>query len=391
MRYRLEITDGPEEGRVFTYEGYQAFVVGRSARDAGDTLIPSDPYMSRHHFRLVLRGRACYLQDLDSKNGVKVDGKRVAEAVLQGGETIKAGRTRMRLVIEGGGEASGPITIVPEDAQWTLEQFERIERIDSGGAAEVYRARHLPSGRTVALKMLELEPGEEPVHVRQFLREMAIASRLKHRHIVSTLSSGLDGDMVWLASRWIQGRTLEQRVADEGPLTEEDVIRIGEHLLLATGYAHAEGFIHRDIKPANILHETDEGEERTLLTDFGLAKAFPTAGAECLTRTGHMKGTPRYMPPEQVLNARGVGPAADLFAVGACLYHALTGAWHYDASQRAEWSAILRGPLVPLHERRRDLDPRLAEVIERALAPEAADRHRSAGAMHEALRNAVPA
>jgi len=384
MRIVLDVVAGPDAGKSFVYGGLQSLVVGRAGSPDANSRLPSDPYMSRHHFLLVVAGSSCVVYDLSASNGVYVNGERVAQRKLRDGDLIGAGHTKIRLhTIFAGEEASGgrEKSDATDGARRVLAEFELKEKIGAGEFAEVYRATDTRTGETVAIKTVPLDPEDRDDAVDHFVREISICERLHHPHVVRTLAAGRDRERLWLAMEFVTGPTLRRLVDDTGPVTEQEGLRMLRELLAAVHYAHGHGVIHRDIKPENVLLDDREGKLAVRLADFGLAKCFWDPGAPSLTTSGNMKGTPRYMPREQILETKHVGPRSDLFSVAATLYNALTADWHYDAGGRNPWAAILDARNIPIRERRPDLGARLADVLDKALAPEPQDRPASAAAM----------
>ena len=186
--------------------------------------------------------------------------------------------------------------------------------------ATVYLAHDLRHDRPVALKVLRPELAAS-LGPERFLREIRIAARLQHPHILPVHDSGEAASQLWYTMPYVEGESLRQRMAREGPLALDQAVRIATQVLSALGYAHAHGVIHRDIKPENILLEGDEA----VVADFGVARAITAAGQDRLTETGLALGTPAYMSPEQATATRELDGRSDLYAVGCVLYEMLAG------------------------------------------------------------------
>jgi serine/threonine-protein kinase len=158
--------------------------------------------------------------------------------------------------------------------------------------------------------------------------------------------------------------------------------------LAGLAHAHALGFVHRDVKPSNVMLAELGGRKRGVkLTDFGLARVYEDSRLSGLTLTGDMGGTPAFMPPEQILDFRNVGPAADIYGTAATLYYLLTGKYTFDFTedQVQAFGLILEGEPVPLRGRRPEVPEGLAAVVHQCLAKDPADRAPSAGAFAEGL------
>ena len=177
----------------------------------------------------------------------------------------------------------------------SLSDRYRIEReLGRGGMAVVYLATDLKHGREVALKVLrpELTPA---LGAERFQREIGIAARLQHPHILSLHDSGAVAGMLYYAMPYVEGESLRARLRREVQLDIGEAVRVAGEVAEALAYAHGAGVIHRDIKPENILLSASG---HALVADFGIARALDAAGGEALTETGLSLGTPCYMSPE---------------------------------------------------------------------------------------------
>lgn len=197
-----------------------------------------------------------------------------------------------------------------------------IERlIAKGGMGVVYRARHRMLGRTVALKVIRSEGSLSREVMERFQAEAIAAAGLEHPGIVPLYEVGVHEGQPFIAMAFVEGESLANRIK-ESSLAPREAARIVERVARAVAHAHQKGIIHRDIKPQNILMTVNN---EPLLTDFGLAKQ--TQGTDnSLTIDGQVLGTPSYMPPEQAVGSKfSIGPASDVYALGATLYCLLTG------------------------------------------------------------------
>ncbi len=258
-----------------------------------------------------------------------------------------------------------------------------------GGMAEVYKATELGRDRVVALKILRSSalPDES---ARRFQREIAAASRLRHRNSIEVLAFGTAEDgAVYLAMEFVPGRTLARVIADEAPLAGRRVVHVAAQILDALGEAHALGIVHRDLKPANVmLDPLRDGGDFVKLVDFGIAMLRDQGRAEVrLTQQGTVYGTPAYMSPEQI---RGEPPDArsDLYSVGVMLFEMLTGVLPFEApSPMAVAMRHLTDPAPRVSQVRPDrpIAPALEALVARALEKDCALRPASAAEMREAL------
>ena len=196
----------------------------------------------------------------------------------------------------------------------------RLEReLGRGGMATVYLAQDLKHDRPVALKVLlpELAASLGP---DRFQREIRLAARLQHPHILTVHDSGETAGQLWFTMPFVEGESLRDRLRRERQLPVEDALRITREAAQALQYAHDHGVVHRDIKPENLLLTKDGN---TLVADFGIARAV--AGDEHLTQTGMSVGTPAYMSPEQASGDKALDARTDIYSLGAVLYEMLAG------------------------------------------------------------------
>ena len=254
-----------------------------------------------------------------------------------------------------------------------------LEReLGRGGMGVVYLARDLSLDRPVAIKLLPPALAEVPELRERFLREARTAARLSHPNIVPVHSVEEHGEFVLFVMGYVEGETLGQRIARQGPLSPEDAGRILQEVAWALAYAHQHGVIHRDVKPDNIL--LDRATGRALITDFGIARV---ADAVSQASDGIVVGTVRYMSPEQIAGGPLDG-RSDLFSLGATGYLALTGRPPFENSVAA--SVIASGTdIVPVAAQRPELPTRLAVIIDRCLALDPAQRFPDGEALAEAL------
>src|SRR5262249_2776166 len=198
--------------------------------------------------------------------------------------------------------------------------YEILGELGRGGMGVVYKARQQDLGRVVALKMI-LAGAHAGVQQRlRFRGEAEAAARLHHPNIVQVYEVGEQDGCPYFSLEYVDGRALNE-VLIEGLLPPSEAAALVEQLARALDYAHRRGVVHRDLKPANVLLTADGTPK---ITDFGLAKRLDEEQAR--TRTGDILGTPSYMAPEQADGkTREIGPAADIYALGAVLYEMLTG------------------------------------------------------------------
>src|SRR3990172_6937736 len=197
----------------------------------------------------------------------------------------------------------------------------RIERqLGSGGMATVYLAEDLKHHRQVALKVLRPELAAV-LGPERFLREIEIAAKLNHPHILPLFDSGEAEGVLYYVMPYVAGESLRERLSREKQLGIEDALQIAREVADALDYAHRRGVVHRDIKPENILLE----ERLAAVADFGIARGISVAGGERITATGVAVGTPEYMSPEQASGRGELDGRSDIYALGCVFYEMLAG------------------------------------------------------------------
>ena len=207
--------------------------------------------------------------------------------------------------------------------------YEVQRELGEGGMGRVYLARHTSLDRLVALKVLHPGMADDEVSLERFRREAQAAAAFQHAHVVSVFASGSDAARGehYIVFEYIDGPSLQELI-DAGPLAEQRTLEVARDVLKALRYAGSKGIVHRDVKPDNILI-TGDGVPK--LADLGLAKRFDVSQAR-VTQTGQIVGTPLYMAPEQALGYAELDARADLYALGLCLWAALTGEVPFDES-----------------------------------------------------------
>jgi eukaryotic-like serine/threonine-protein kinase len=257
-------------------------------------------------------------------------------------------------------------------------RYRIIERLGSGGMADVYRAHDEQLGREVALKLLYRHLAENVSFVERFRREASSAAGLQHPNIVSIFDRGEWDGTYYIAMELIRGRTLKDVIRERGPAPADAAVDIVLQILRAARFAHQRGVVHRDIKPHNVL--IDE-EGRVKVADFGIARA----GASDMTETGSVMGTAQYLSPEQA-QGRPVDARSDLYSIGIVLYELLTGSLPFDAESPVTVALmqVSEAP-VPPRDRNPAVPPALDAVVLRALEKDPARRYATADAFIEAL------
>jgi len=254
-----------------------------------------------------------------------------------------------------------------------------------GGMATVYLAQDLKHDRQVAIKVLRPELAST-IGAERFLREIEIAARLTHPHILTVHDSGRSDGLLFYVTPFIEGESLRRRLDRERQLPLQDALSLTREVASALSYAHDRGVIHRDIKPENILLSAGGA----VVADFGVARAVTAAGAEQLTETGIAVGTPVYMSPEQASGETQLDGRSDIYSLGCVFYEMLGGEPpHVGTTPQAVIARKIHEP-APCISVLRDSLPKSVEItLQRALAKTPADRLGNAAKLLDELDAAM--
>ncbi len=279
---------------------------------------------------------------------------------------------------------------IREALQLALGDAYQIEReLPRGGMSRVFAARETALGRVVVLKVLAPELAAT-LSAERFKREITLAARLQHPHIVPLLSTGQATDSLFYTMPLVDGESLRERMARERPMPIEAVCQILSEVASALAYAHAEGVVHRDIKPENVMFFHGSA----VVLDFGIGKALSAAtdaAAETtgrITQRGMSLGTPTYISPEQAVGDPDLDHRADIYSFGVMAYEMLTGHPPFSGrSAQMVMAAHANQQPEPVVKRRADVPAQLASIVMQCLAKSPADRPQNAGEIVGALKD----
>ncbi len=261
------------------------------------------------------------------------------------------------------------------------DHYDLERELGAGGMAIVFLARDVKHDRQVAVKVFRPELASS-LGSERFLREIKIAAKLSHPHILPLYDSGEVDGFLYYVMPLVEGESLGDRMERDQMLPFDDSLQIAREVADALNYAHARGLVHRDIKPDNIMLTGGHA----VVMDFGIARAVSAAGGDKITQTGMAVGSPIYMSPEQAMAVEEIDGRSDIYALGCVLYEMLAGTPPFTGP--TPQAVIARHSLdrVPSPAIIRDtISPELEDVIMCALAKAPADRFPTAGDFAEAL------
>jgi hypothetical protein len=264
----------------------------------------------------------------------------------------------------------------------SIDGYEILDELGRGGMGIVFKALERRLNRAVAIKTVSEATFTAPAHLRRFLSEAEVIARLKHPNIIPIYAVGEENGRPYFALELAEGGNLAERLA-KGPIAALEAAELVAALARAVSTAHAAGIIHRDLKPSNVLLSSDGTPK---IGDFGLAKLLGDDSAR--TISGEVLGTPSYMAPEQAEGrSRDVGPAADIYALGAILYHALTGRPPFLGASAIETMKLaITTEAVPPRRQRPEIPRDLETITLKCLEKDPRGRYAEAAALADDLR-----
>lgn len=409
-RVSLRVIAGPHLGQHWVFDRPTRLTVGREA--PANLRLAREAGFSKSHCELNINPPQIHLVDLASTNGTLVNGIPVAEAMLGHGDEFGVGATVIQINVETA--PSGSVqTPAPEmqtaqtlrdrvgsrgneaDTQFfsikplsdessdkppkSFGAYDLGDKVGEGGMASVFSARHRKTSQQVAIKLIRSAGPPSDKMLQLFAREASVLLRLTHPRIVRSIEFGVQDQQPFLVMEWIPAIDLVKLI-DAMPLAQK--IRMAcwavSRVLQALDYAHSQGIVHRDVKPGNILAYREAHRLQVKLGDFGLAKCFEDAGFSAMTDEHSIRGTLAFMSPEQMRDARSVGPPSDIFAAGACLYRLVSGTHAKLTANGVECEQeVLQDRQVPV---------RLIQLIAKSMHLQSEKRFQSAAAMEKLLQ-----
>ncbi|MFO0948176.1 MAG: serine/threonine-protein kinase [Planctomycetota bacterium] len=262
------------------------------------------------------------------------------------------------------------------------------DKIASGAMGSVYRAERIKDRLPVALKIISGALAHQGEALGRFLVEIRATTTMRHPNIISAIEADREGERLYLAMEFVEGRNLKEWVVEEGSLPVPFACECLRQVSIGLQYAHDQGMVHRDIKPANLIvtREGPKGPPIVKILDLGLARFLGEAKDQRLTLSGQMMGTPDYISPEQARNTKHADARSDIFSMGCSLFELLTGRLPFEGKNVVEkLMARVQQDAPPVRSVRKDIPAAVENALAKMLARDPADRYQTALDVAKAL------
>ncbi len=285
---------------------------------------------------------------------------------------------------------------LPRPGQVIASKYEVEQVLGAGGMGVVVAARHAQLGQRVAIKFMRGHMAQDAGAVERFLREARAAVALTSEHVARVLDVGtLESGAPYMVMEHLSGMDLEHLVSRDGPMPVTAAVGIVLQASEAIAEAHSLGLVHRDLKPANLFVTSRmDGSRLVKVLDFGISKAAQAegaAGAQNLTASGVAMGSPAYMSPEQVRNAKGVDARSDIWSLGVILYELVSGVSPFMGESLGDtFAKIVSESPIPLRERRPDVPPEFVAIVDQCLQRKVDARIQTVGQLASRLSRFAP-
>jgi serine/threonine protein kinase len=347
-------------------------VIGRDSEVS--QVVIADAQASRAHCSITIEDEKVMLEDMGSRNGSWLNGQPITRARAYHGDNLKLGSTHITFEI-------GDNKPVNQLVGQRLGGFELQEVIGRGRYGTVFKGHQINLGRQVAVKVLADEYRNDPDKVQSFLTEARRAGRLNHPHLVQVHDVCQVSENYLIIMELMKGSTADM-LRDHGPMDDQQVLRVIQHIARALEYADSQRLVHRDVKPDNILVNADGLYK---LADLGIAAPIAENGQ---AKQDRIFGSPHYVAPEQ---ARGgaIDGRADIYGLGATAWHLLTGRTVFQGANRQVVLSHINTEPEDLSDLVPNANNALVELIEDLLAKDPDDRPKNAAALTERVDDVI--
>jgi eukaryotic-like serine/threonine-protein kinase len=291
------------------------------------------------------------------RSGDESGGEALLKRLVAGGHIT---RSQARRALQEAASVSGQM----------VPGYQVMEKLGQGAMGVVFRARQLSLDRLVAVKVLHPRLAANSAFLERFRREALLAARLSHNNVVQAIDVGSAGSVHYFVMELVEGKTIRQELDSGKAYTEHEAVELVLQVAQALAHAHRRGLIHRDVKPANIVLTADGVAK---LADLGLARATADEAERNM-----IVGTPWYIAPEQIEARPDIDGRADIYSLGATLYHMVTGGPPFNGDVETVLDAHLHEELIPPDHRNEKLSSGLGEVVEVMMAKGRKKRYQSA-------------
>ena len=397
-RAKLRILTGDKVGLEFPINQLRVII----GRELTCSIVLEEPVLSRRHCVITQDNNKFYVADLKSKNGTYLNGQRIEKTELEDGDIIRVGNTRFEFITEDGKKSDADkksefalkrptmetVQAIDPMIGKTIDKYKFVEKIGEGGLGAVYKVWNEENEMWGALKLMNKSAAMEEDQVQRFKREHEIGEKLIHPNIVQVLDFGQWQNTFYLVMEYVEGHGLQDILDIRGRLSPRGALKVAVQIARALEYAFTLKIIHRDIKPENILI-TPNGVVKIL--DLGLAKRIKEkAGSSSITQRGEGIGTLHYMAPEQTVNARDADQRADIYSLGATLYHMIAGQPPFDAEGIWEFVELIQNaPPKPLTDIVPDLPVEIWKIVEKALRKKPEQRYQEPSEIRKDLERCL--
>ncbi|NUM33308.1 MAG: protein kinase [Candidatus Brocadiae bacterium] len=390
MTSRLLIMNGSSQGSSLLLDGNKTLIIGRNF-DCG--LRFQDALLSNYHCCIYGIDDSFCLEDMNSTNGTKVNDQSIHDPyLLRSQDIISLGNINLCFIEEEQQEEQKQATEIKKNIREKEQNaacfrevgdYYILKKLGDGASGEIFKAKHTNSGKLFALKIFHPYYCMDEISMQRFVQEAKVCMKFNHPRIVKVFDFAIFYNRPVIVMEYLKGISLAQYISKRGTLMPQKALRIALYIAQGIHYAHKMGVIHRDINPSNIF--MGRGFQVKVI-DFGIVKVY----GESITLGAQTLGTMNYIPPEQIDNAKEVDFKADVYGLGATLYHTLLGKPPYfDIHGIHSLTLRITGtPAQPLKSLM-EIPSYISDLVEKAMHPDKKKRFCSMEDFFYAIQNTL--